>query len=445
MNRLQTIENALVSINETVFQELCDSFLVLRNENYCAFSRTGSQSGKQKTIKGTPDTFLLLPNGKYIYVEYSTNISERVSKLKKDIQKCIDSTKTGIPTNQITEIIICVNFNLKVKEIQELKDLLAKTHVTLTIYTLSLLSLELHLNHRNLVHEYLGLPLDTGQIISIEQFVNEYNATSKGISTPLDNPFLHRETELQKIKELINRTDFVILTGAPGVGKTKLAIESINGFLSENPTYSAYCISYKHCALLDDLYQYFNSNKDYIIFVDDANRIDAFNQIIGFYKTTRVGKLKIVITVRDYAFHSVGMLCQEFAPAQFPISKLADEQVVDIIKAEPFKILNSQYHKEIVRIADGNPRLAIMTALLAREKQNIYALADVSDLFERYFSTFVKDNGEFSNLTNIKVLGLIAFFFAIPYKEKETTIPILESFGLDYNVFIDCIEKLVMS
>ena len=59
MSRLQTIENALASINETVFQELCDSFLILKNENYRAFSRVGSQSGKQKTIKGTPDTFLL--------------------------------------------------------------------------------------------------------------------------------------------------------------------------------------------------------------------------------------------------------------------------------------------------------------------------------------------------------------------------------------------------
>ncbi|WP_138273620.1 hypothetical protein [Bacteroides fragilis] len=49
MSRLQTIENALASINETIFQELCDSFLILKNENYRAFSRVGSQSGKQKT------------------------------------------------------------------------------------------------------------------------------------------------------------------------------------------------------------------------------------------------------------------------------------------------------------------------------------------------------------------------------------------------------------
>ena len=72
MSRLQIIENALTSINETVFQELCDSFLILKNENYRIFSRVGSQSGKQKTTKGTPDTFYLLPNSRYVFIEYST-------------------------------------------------------------------------------------------------------------------------------------------------------------------------------------------------------------------------------------------------------------------------------------------------------------------------------------------------------------------------------------
>src|SRR5690554_1078375 len=111
MSRLQAIENELSSINQAAFQELCDSFLVLRNSNYSAFSRTGSQSGKQKTIKGTPDTFLLLPNGKYIFVEYSTNITAGLKKLEEDIKKCIDTNKTSVPVNQIAEIILCVNFN----------------------------------------------------------------------------------------------------------------------------------------------------------------------------------------------------------------------------------------------------------------------------------------------------------------------------------------------
>lgn len=442
MSRLQSIENRLSSINQAAFQNLCDSFLALRNSNYSTFSRTGSQSGKQKTVKGTPDTFLLLPNGKYIFVEYSTNVSAGVSKLHDDIKKCIDTQKTGVPLEQISEIILCVNFNVSAAEIQSIKDLLKNTRILLTVYTLDALAIELHLNHRDLSHEYLGLPLDTGQIISIDKFIEEYGRASKGIATPLSNTFLHREQELQDLKQNIIQNDFIILTGAPGIGKTKLALEGIKSFLSENLSYSAYCVSYKHHTLLDDLYQYFDTEKDYILFVDDANRIDAFSQITGFYKATRKGKLKIIITVRDYAFQDIGILCQEFLPQRIDLAKFTDEQITEIIKASPFEILNPTYHKEIIRIADGNPRLAIMTALLAKAEQNIDALHDVSDLFENYFTTFVADDGEFANNFNIKCLGLISFFYTIPYKNKEITSSILDNFGLEYSSFIDAIDKL---
>lgn len=442
MSRLQSIENALSAINQAAFQNLCDSFLALRNSNYSAFSRTGSQSGKQKTVKGTPDTFLLLPNGKYIFVEYSTNITAGLTKLEDDIKKCLDTQKTGIAINQIAEIILCINFNLTAAEIQTLIDLLTKTRVGLTVYTLDALAIELHLHHRDLTHEYLGLPLDTGQIVSIETFIAEYNRASKGISTPLDNTFLHRNQEIIELKEALLQNDFIILTGAPGIGKTKLALEGINNFLSENLTFGAYCVSYKNHTLLDDLFQYFDTEKDYILFVDDANRIDAFSQITGFYKGTRKGKLKILITVRDYAFQEIGLLCQEFSPRRLELAKFTDEQITDIIKAQPFEILNPDYHKEIIRIADGNPRLAIMTALLAKAHQNIYVLHDVSDLFEKYFSTFIKDDGEFAKAFNIQCLGLIAFFYTIPYKNREITTSILENFEIDYSAFIDVIDKL---
>lgn len=442
MGRLQAIENGLIKINQAAFQDLCDTFLALRNINYSAFSRTGSQSGKQKTVKGTPDSFLLLPNGKFIFVEYSTNITAGVSKLEADVRKCLDSSKTGIPVNQIAEIIICVNFKLTASEVQSLNNLLVNSRIRLTVYTSDILAIELHLNHRDLTHEYLGLPLDTGQIVSIDRFIDEYNRVSKSISTPLNNPFLHRETEMAEFIEAINTHDFIILTGPPGIGKTKLAIETIRNFLSNNLSFSAYCVSYKNHTLLDDLYQYFDLTKDFLLFVDDANRIDAFSQITGFYKATRIGKLKVIITVRDYAFQDIGLLCQEFSPARLDLKKFSDEQITDIIKVSPFEILNPDYQKEILRIADGNPRLAIMASLLAKREQHLSALHDVSDLFELYFSTFVQDDGEFGNTLNIKCLGLIAFFYTIPYKNREITTSILQNFKIEYSDFLDLIDRL---
>lgn len=443
MGRLQSIENALSSINETVFQELCDHFLTLRNKNYSAFVRTGSQSGQQKTIKGTPDSFFLLPNGKYLFIEYSTNKTKRSKKLKEDIEKCIDTSKTTIPANQIAEIVLCINFNLKVNEIEELKNVLSNTRILLSIHTLDSLSIELNLNHRDLASKYLGLPLDTGQIVSIENFIQEYNkASASGISTPINNAFLFRENELSTLKDLLKKTDFVILTGQPGVGKTKLALEAITEFVAENNDYSAHCVSYKHHELLTDLYQHLDLAGNHILFVDDANRIDAINQITGFYQANRTGKLKIILTVRDYTYYEVYSVSQAFNPFRLDVAKFSDQQIIDLIKSESFNIQNPDYHREIVRIADGNPRIAIMAALLAIEKQSLFALADVTDLFEKYFSNIVKDKNELENKLYLKCLGIVAFFYTFPYKEKTTAEKILSDFQIEYTDFIDSIDVL---
>ncbi|WP_438711176.1 hypothetical protein ACSTS3_21785 [Aquimarina muelleri] len=443
MSRLQTIENQLKAINGAVFQELCDSYLTIRKKNYSGLSRVGSQTGKQKTTRGTPDSFFLLPNGNYLFVETTTDISTK-NKLSNDILVCFDFEKTKIPINKVEEIVLCINWNINQKEILKLNKLVKRhnNNAIISFVMLQELAIELHLNHRDLAHSYLGLPLDTGQIVSIENFIKEYDRASKGIATPLNNTFLHRETELKQLSNAIDSHDFIILTGAPGVGKTKLAIETIKEYLANNDSFQAYCVSYKNHTLLDDLYQYFDVDKDYLLFVDDANRIDAFEQITGFFKANRKGKLKIIITVRDYAFQEIGRKCQEFSTQRVDLQKLTDEQIIDIIKSEPFEILNSNYYDKIVRISEGNPRLAIMISLYAKEVNNLDALNDVSDLFEKYFSTFIKDDGEFENSLNIKCLGIISFFYTIPYKNKEVTESILDKFGISYNDFIDTIDKL---
>lgn len=119
MGRIQNIQNALISINETVFQDLCDKLISLENNNIHLFTRNGSQIGKQKTTKGTPDSSYIDKNGKFVFIEYSTNISQGVSKLEDDIKKCIDKSKTSIPIENISKIILCFNFNLKLHEIKK--------------------------------------------------------------------------------------------------------------------------------------------------------------------------------------------------------------------------------------------------------------------------------------------------------------------------------------
>ena len=257
-------------MNEAAFQELCDAFLIREYQNYIFFSRTGSQAGKQKTVKGTPDSLILQSNRKCVLVEYSTNVTKGIAKLIDDVRKCINSQTTHIPIEDIEKIVLCTNFKIKPSDIQKIVCELPENKIRLQVYDLDSLSLELFFHHRNLIHEYLGLPMDTGQIVSVNQFIHEYNRASRGIATPLDNKFLYREKELQDLNRKLQHSDLVILYGAPGTGKTRLALETINRLVEDNPSYTSYCISYKNIDLIGDLSFYLLSDKDYILLVDDA-------------------------------------------------------------------------------------------------------------------------------------------------------------------------------
>jgi hypothetical protein len=56
-----------------------------------AVNRIGSALGKKKTAKGTPDTYVSLPNGKYVFVEYTSQERNLPKKLSDNLAKCFDA------------------------------------------------------------------------------------------------------------------------------------------------------------------------------------------------------------------------------------------------------------------------------------------------------------------------------------------------------------------
>ncbi|MBN1617892.1 ATP-binding protein [Candidatus Dojkabacteria bacterium] len=441
--RLKLIEQQLISIDSAAFQNLCDIYLAFREQELVSINRIGSQFGKQKTIKGTPDMFFRLSDGSLRYVEYTTKAESIVEKIKEDIDKCLDQTKTGIPATDVHKVIICFNSRLDVSEETDITKHAELRGVRIELIGLDWLALEIYSKYLILAKDILGIPLDTGQILPIHNFIDEYNNKAGKLSTPLDNIFLNRKTELNEISKILPSVDLFIISGFPGVGKTKFALEAINNFLSINNDYSGFAISKKDQDISEDLKIHLQQEKNYILLVDDANRqVLNFKQILGVFKEKRRGHIKLVITVRDYALNDVINECFEFDPHKIVLKKFTDEEIIELISSDSFEIKNPKYHKRIVEVADGNARLAVMAARLAKQRQEYFLLGDVSDLYDSYFQTFIKDFNIFEEKGLIKTLGIISFFYTIDRNNKEFIESILVSFGMDYYNFNEAIDEL---
>lgn len=441
--RLKLIEQQLLGIDSAAFQNLCDVYLALREQEFASINRTGSQFGKQKTVKGTPDSFFRLSDGSLRYVEFTTKEDGLVAKIKEDIDKCLDSTKTGVPANEIHKIIICFNSRLTVAEETEITKHAVANNVRIELIGLDWIALEIYSKYLILAKDILGIPLDTGQLLPLQNFIDEYNNKAGKLSTPLDNEFLNRKTELTEIESNFSSNDILIISGFPGVGKTKIALEYLSTFLSIHNDYTAFAVSKKDMDISEDLRIHLEQDKNYVLLVDDANRqLVNFKQILGVFKEPRKGNIKLLITVRDYALNDIVSECFDYDPQKITINKFTDEEITQIINSDSFEIRNPKYQKRIVELADGNARLAVMAARLAKQQQELFLLGDVSDLYDSYFQTFIKDFDIFGNKALIKTLGLISFFFTIDRSNKEFIEKLLNDFDLDYHEFNEAIDEL---
>lgn len=431
MAKINQIENAIKELDGGAFQKLADSYLL--KKGYPQINPIGSAEGSNKVRKGTPDTLILTSDGMYIFAEYATSAKSRVfSKFSDDIAKCLDETKTGISINKIREIVLCYTSEMSPENIDKLRQLCEPLGVNLNLYSLGSISYDLYQKYPILAKDYLGVEVDTGQIVELDNFIALYEKNK--LTTTLKTDFHFREEEKGNLLSLIENNNLVIISGQAGVGKSRLAIECYQQFIENNKAYKSYCIFNYGIDLFEDVRAYFSDSGDYLIFVDDANRISGFQYIVQLLQTKRSDQnFKIIVTVREYALDKIRELVKPFdVCAEISLKPFSDNEIEKLLQ-DDFGIKNTLYLKRIIEIAHGNPRLAIMAAKVAKERNELDSIKDVSEVYEAYFSSIKSDLDVFGDKNILKVIGIVAFFRNV----DRTNISLMSNISAIFSISVE--------
>ena len=441
MSKHTEITQKIRAMEQGKFQILCIDYLKYTVGGIV--HSPGTVDGKEKTRIGHPDIYLKQDDGTYVLAECTTkddsSTEKFLKKLKADLLECLNFEKLAVAKEKVRLIYLCCNSTIDTAAYENLSQIAASSQIKLVVIGLHELATYFSSAGKSFAKDYLGIAFETGQILTKEKFLLQYR--KKNISTPLDNPILGRENELAQLAEQLNIHDAIILSGHGGVGKSKLAIEAIDAFINQNPEYQAYYIFSKSGEITDDLATFLKPDKSYILLIDDANR--QLNNLISVLEKIIESemRIKVIMTVRDYAKQDVIQKCRNFETSKFILRPLSDEVINSIISNDPYGMQKWDINQRIVQISKGNPRLAIMAANLMKSNADISFLSDVTKIYDEYFQTVLDDKKIFKEKSTKQVLGLIAYFYTIDTKENDDR-NIIESFGLKVDEFIETAQQL---
>jgi hypothetical protein len=233
------------------------------------------------------------------------------------------------------------------------------------------------------------------------------------------------------------------VSGKAGVGKSRLVLECCDQFVAVHPEYKVRCIFLRGADLFEDLRVYFSEPGSHLIFVDDANRVSRFEYFIQLLHDQREDQqIKVIATVRDYALDKVREAVRSYKNwIELELNPLEEQQIKQLVKDE-YRITNPLYSERIADIAQGNPRLAIMAAAVAKQENTLESINDVSSLYDEYYRSIRRDLEELGNENLLKAAGIVAFFRTVDCSNKEMMRVIEVAFGIPQEVFWKAVHRL---
>jgi len=440
---LSDIKSALERMDAALFQQMGDELLTTIYKPINIESR-GTKEGQVKTVKGSPDTVFTMSDGK-VLIEYTTQSNrpkdQFVAKLKSDIDSCINIKKTRIPIDEIKEIVLVSNQRIAIDIQDNLRTYLWEQYpdIKLTIFSIDDIATKLRQVPR-ILQEYLGI-VTFPNLVEIDSFIKRFSSTKFSYLTPINNPYFEIDAQpISKGLELLKANDFLIISGEPGMGKTRYAIEIAKAF-SDMTEAEAFVIEEKNRNIRETL-DNIDKNVSYLFIIDDANRTAIWDEAIEYYGHTLNNNVKFIATVRSYALDSVITKCSNFVKVeQIAMSESPENLASKILTS--FGITNTLWHKRINNITGKNIRLAVMCAQIALAGKKYNDLINVEGVYDAYYKPFFERLiSDCTDCKLIKVVAVISFYKVVDLEETSLLDQIEHVFGLESSEFKSICRKL---
>lgn len=430
MSRLNRIQNEIKQLEGGRFQKLCDMY-IYRKRNWENIVSLGSMDGTDKTTRGIPDTYYFDEKAnKYILVMYGTR-KDAAAKLEIDIKEAIEKTK--IDVKEIKEIICChTSSNISVKKHNELRSLAGQ--IELTIIGIDTLSMDLlRFEYQDIVSDLLGISESTEQVWNIEQFISVHDNSKT--NAPLNTPYI---TEVDIIEELIteiNENQILLLSGVPGTGKTRLAIEVCKRLPIDS---NVICVKSNNMPVYQDIKDALDSNRLNYIFLDDANTITNFSAIVNLLRLGEYEqRLRLIITVRDYALSGINKYLEPFKTKSRTVPLMNDSQIELLINS--INKVSTTNLRKIMNLSHNNPRAAVIAAVMTKEEK--YDFVDNGkEILGSYYDQIIKEN--YLSQNEKTSLFILSFKNKMNMTDQESLKELLSFLKIDFESFLGSISQL---
>lgn len=382
MHDYELIRKEIDVIDGGTFQTLAEH-CCFRKFGFKSANYFGTKTGSVKTTKGHPDSFYETNSGGWAFLEagHVSDKSQAIHKIQDDIHECLGYEEQHPEMGTLDLIICCYSYShFTPTEINSIRNIDSR---------IKLIGpddiAEMCTDYPWFAHEYLGIEAFPAQVCDLDAFTSLIERDA--FAPSLEFELVGRDQEIEDLSLALTNNQAICLTGQSGSGKTKLAIE-ICARYSALQECEVLVIRPSRKSIYEALARCCSGDKTYLALLDDANDLADLKSIREYVSVHE--NVKIIATVRNYVKKPVTEELRHIRRfMEYPISPVTNEAVEDILKKQ-LGINNQNYIQQIVRVAHGNMRLAILAGEAAKH-DGFQGVTNIHDLLKACYDKKIEE------------------------------------------------------